>query len=75
MTLMGKVLIINTLMASLFVYKLQVLPILNDVMVKQIESIFTDFLWKGKRAKIPLGTMQKAKHEGGLGLVNIKFKT
>ena len=33
LTLMGKILIVNTLMASLFTYKLQVLPVLPDKIV------------------------------------------
>ena len=74
MTLMGKVLVINSLMASLFVYKMQVLPIITDTVVPQVEGAFKDFLWQGKREKIPLETLMLNKEDGGLGLVNIQIK-
>ena len=74
MTLMGKVEIVNALMGSLFVYKLQVLQLLNRKMVKEIEDTIHDFIWNGKREKIPLSTLQARKEDGGLGLINIELK-
>ena len=61
-------------MASLFVYRFQVLPILNENLIEEIERVILDFLWRGKRAKIPLATLKKAREDGGLGLVDIKTK-
>ena len=72
MTLTGRVLIINNLMSSLFIYKLQILPVFSEDLVVEIENIFHDFLWKGKHEKIVLDTLYKNKEDGGLGLVNIK---
>ena len=74
LTIMGKVLIINTLMSSLFVYKLQVLPFILEPKLKQIYNTFEHFLWKGKRPKIPIHTLQKEKEYGGLGLVDLSKK-
>ena len=74
MTLSGKVLIVNSLMASLYVYKMQVMPIISNNMINEIEAEIINFLWKGKRPKIPLTTLQCSKKEGGLGLVNIRIK-
>ena len=74
MSLMGKVTVINSLMASLFVYKFQVLPVIKESIVKLVEDEIIKFLWCGKRQKIPLPTLQLNKSDGGLGLVNIRMK-
>ena len=68
LSLMGKVQVVNTLVSSLFIYKFQVLPYPPNEMIQRIEKIITDFIWSGKKAKIPLETLQKEKMYGGLGL-------
>ena len=74
LSLMGKVLIINTLVASLFVYKMMVLPTIPQNTVKEIENIIRNYLWSGKKAKIALNILQNQKSDGGLNLVNLKLK-
>ena len=51
LTLTGKIAVINSLMASLFVYKMQVLPEMNFDKLAEIEGIIEDFLWKGKTSQ------------------------
>ena len=74
LTLMGKVLVINTLAASLFVYRMTVLPMLSAAQLKRIDTILTDFLWNGKRAKIPLRVLRCSKKCGGLQLADFKLR-
>ena len=74
MSLIGKILIVNTMMASLFVYKMQVLPLLREVNIKLVDDIITDLIWNGKHVKIPLKTLKISKDNGGYGLVDIKAK-
>ena len=74
MTLIGKVTIINSLMASLYVYKMQVLPVLEKKLIKEEENVIKEFLWQGKREKIPMCILMLDKAEGGLNLVNLKVK-
>ena len=74
MTLIGKTLILNSLIASLFVYKMQIVHDIPNGYYEQINECFQDFLWNGKRAKIKLEYLQRPKELGGLGLVNIKEK-
>ena len=74
MTLIGKVTILNTLVSLLFVYKFQVIHKLPENIVEKIESCFNDFIWAGKKPKIPLHILQKQKDQGGLGLSNIREK-
>ena len=73
-TLYGKVLIINTLMGSLFVYKMSVMSNLSPEQIHEIENIFREFIWKGKKPKIALKTLMGLKEQGGLRLVNLKNK-
>ena len=72
--LFAKVLVINTLIAFLFVYKMTVLPNMTETMFKKLDSVMEDFLWDGKKAKIPLRVLQANKYEGGAGLVNFRLK-
>ena len=74
LSLLGKVQVVNTLIASLFVYKMMVLPLIPDRTIKQVENAIRDFLWNGRKAKIALKILQNSKKEGGLGLVNLKVK-
>ena len=73
-SLIGKVLIINTLIASLFVYKMSVLPIIPVNVCKQMDQMICEFIWNGKKPKIPMEILQKNKDDGGLGLVNFRLK-
>ena len=74
LTLMGKILVVNTLIGSLFVYKMQVLPPVNDEIIDKAYDIIGKFIWSSKRSKLPLRTLMKPKELGGLGLVDLKAK-
>ena len=72
LTLIGKVLIANALMSSLYVYKLQVLPQIPDTVVNRLEKVLCQFIWNERKPKLPLDTLQREKHLGGLGLIDIR---
>ena len=74
LSLMGKVVVINSLVVPLFVYPMRVLPHLPRKYVQRLESKFREFLWSGKKAKIGLRTICGKKSEGGLGLVDLRIK-
>ena len=74
LTVMGKVTVINTLIASLFVHKMMVLPTIKDELIQQIEAEFARFIWNGKKSNISMKKLQRSKREGGLQLVNIQNK-
>ena len=74
LTLMGRVLIVNTLMASILVYKMAVLPELNSAQIKRLENITQKFIWKKKRSKIRMGMLKRLKKRGGLQLVDYVCK-
>ena len=74
LSLMGKVVICNTMVASLFIYKMTVLPKMPKKLITKINRILTEFIWNGKWAKIALDILQTHPEEGGLGLANFEFK-
>ena len=74
LSLFGKISIINTLIASLFVYKMTVLPNIPVQIIKEIEAEIEKFIWNGAKPKIPLRELQYAKAKGGLNLVNLQWR-
>ena len=74
LSLIGKITVINTLVASLFVYKMFVLPTISSKIVKQVEDIISKFIWKNRKPKITLRILQNSKLTGGLGLVDLRKK-
>lgn len=74
LSLIGKVTVINSLIGSLFVYKLSALDLLTQKRIKSIEAGIKKFLWNGKRPKMKLETLCKDRESGGLRLVDINKK-
>ena len=74
LSLIGKVQVINTLVASLFVYHMMVLPKIPQQVVRKMNNIFREFLWNGRKAKVSLEILQNPKNQGGLNLVNLTKK-
>ena len=73
-SLTGKVLLVNNLMASLFTYKMQVTDIPPPEYFKDFDRLVESFLWNGKRPKIPIDILKAKTHNGGLNLVNLRVK-
>ena len=71
---MGKVLIVNTLMSSLLVYRLQILPKIPDTLIEKFENIVKEFIWQGQKPKLSMSTLKSCKEHSGLGLVDLKAK-
>ena len=74
LTLTGKVLLVNSLMGSLFVYKMQNLINFSHEQLKLVERIIQDFLWDYKKPKISMSTLCKKNNQFGMKLVNIHAK-
>ena len=74
LSLIGKVLIVNTLIVSLFVYKMTVLPNITQDVLRQMNKMIESFIWNNRKPKIPLSVLQASKENGGLGLVNLLYK-
>ena len=74
LSLIGKIQVVNTLVASLYVHKMMVLPFIPSKTIKSIDNIIREFLWNGKKAKIAYSILQNPKDQGGLNLVNLRKK-
>ena len=74
LTLIGKIQVVNTLVASLFVYKMMVMPSIPSSTVKTVDNLIRNFIWNGKKAKVAYNILQNQKVDGGLNLVNLKAK-
>ena len=74
LSLIGKVLITNSLTASLFVYKMMVLPRIPSNVLQKYENLITEFLWNGRKPKVTTKMLQMSKAQGGLNLVNLQLK-
>ena len=74
LSLIGKTMIINTLIASLFVYRMTVLPLMEAKYIDRLNKMVKLFLWDGKRSKISLEKLQMPKGNGGINVVNFQVK-
>ena len=74
LTWIGKILVVNALMNSMFVYRMQILPMLRPHQCQKVDEIILKFLWKEKRPKIALNVLRKDKCQGGLGLADLNNK-
>ena len=74
LSLMGKKLVINTLMGSLFPYILSVLPLLNQENIDTFENYISVFLWNSKKPKISLNVLKSSRESGGMKLFDLKKK-
>ena len=51
LSLFGKIQVVNSLIASMYVYKMTVLPTLPPSVLGQIESSIKSFIWDGKKSQ------------------------
>ena len=74
LTLMGKILIINTLVSSLYVYVLQVELNPPKIFYREFEQAIQNYLWSRKKCKIPTKLLQASKTHAGQKLVDLEAK-
>ena len=72
LSLTGKILVVNTLVASLFVYTMQVEVDPDDTFYEKFEKMVKQFIWKNKKEKVSFELLKAEKWKGGLGLVDLK---
>ena len=74
LSMCGKIAILNTLVASLFVYKMSVLPVVSPNLVKEFEEMCNHFIWNAHKPKIGLHVLKTTKEHGGMQLVDIMHR-
>ena len=70
-SLLGKIQIINSLVGSLFVYKMYVLPRIGQNFIIKFNKMVENFLWNGRKPKISLAILQNSKKYGGMCLFDL----
>ena len=65
---------INTLVESLFVYRLSVINEFHPPLLKVAQDKIWKFIWKGKRSKMNFATLRLSKDKGGLRLIDLHAK-
>ncbi len=74
LSLAGKVITINTLMASQFIYKLSCLNSPTDDQYKEYKQVIRTYLWDEKSAKIAYDILACSPEHGGFKLIDLKKK-
>ena len=74
LSLMGKAMIINTLVASLFIHKMMVLRTVSKKLVKCFNKMILNFMWNNGTPKIATAALQNNKEFGGINLINLEVK-
>ena len=74
LSLHGKICVVNTLVMSLFVHKMLVLPNMPKCLMDRLTNIIDDFIWNGRRAKIARVKLQQDTRNGGVGLTNLRLR-
>ena len=74
MSLLAKVLVVNSLVISLYEYRMMVLPNISETTYRRIKNIITKFIWSGGKSKIAYDVLIQKKHDGGAGLIDLRIK-
>ena len=75
LTLMGRVLIVNILFSSNYIYKMMVLTNMTTKQILEINNkLVTKFIWKNKKSKLKLSLLQNPRKYGGLKLNNFDVR-
>ena len=73
LTLIGKVVLIKSLLISKFIHILLSLPSPKETLFIKIEQLFEFFLWNGKPPKFKIQIIEKQVIDGGLQYPNIRM--
>ena len=74
LSMLGKVIMINSLIGSLFVYKMNVLYTILDGVVDAFNKLLAAYLWDEKKQKVSFEALCSKKEQGGLRLVDLYKK-
>ena len=73
LTPIGKIVVLKTLIVSKIVHLLISLPTPSNKTIKDLNSLFYQFLWDGKPDKIKRETLKQKLENGGLSMIDIEL--
>ena len=74
LTLLGRILVVNTLVISLGTQKLTCLPTPKNEFFATAKKIVTEFIWKGAPTRIAYNKLVQQISQGGMGLTDLRTK-
>ena len=74
LSLSGRILVVNTLMASICTYQMVAMVQLKKTEIDEIVKIMREYVWVGKKPKISWYTLTKKFEQGGLQLIDLVSK-
>ena len=74
LTLMGKIVIVNTLLVSQFTYQLASVPTSPENFFKEFKRIILSFIWEERPHRVRYEKLIQSYEQGGLKLVDLDFK-
>ena len=70
-SLLGKILLIKTMLASKFVYKLSLLPTPSTAVLKRLNKFYYNYLWGNRQHQISAATMELDISAGGYNMLSV----
>ena len=74
LVLLGKILVINTLIVPLFTHRLMIVCTPQKMHFNNFRHLILRFLWEGKKPKIAYEKLIRSVDQGGLNLVDLELK-
>lgn len=74
LSLLGQILVVNTLLVSQLVYKMMMVCMMTQEQYKEFKAIILEFLWEGRKPKIAYSKLILPYSKGGLKLHNIMIR-
>ena len=74
LSVLGKVIMLNSLIGSLYIYKISTVCKIPDKIIEQTNSIMREYIWDVGKNKVALHIIQNPKELGGLRLFNLEYK-
>ena len=71
LSLQGKIQIVNSLVGSLFVYSMQIMPIMSKQTHSKIKKMLSDFIWNARKPKVKYETLSLSFEDGGCKLSDL----
>ena len=72
-SMLGKVALVKTMLASLFVYRFSVLTV-PSMLLDILDKYYYNFVWNGKRPTIAKLTMEQDVSNGGFKMLNVRLQ-
>ena len=71
-SILGKILLLKSLVVSKFVYRLSLLPALHHKVITALEKLYYNYVWAGGHHRVSVQVMEQPIKKGGFNMINIQ---